>query len=380
MKGLAKLLPSSASKSKPKSQSKSKSNPKSQSGYAAEDFVQSSSSAPASPSKWKTFWKPFAGTKKQLPQPSGSNGQGDVSARPAFPGPSGSAPPLKETPSPKIVEKSAASSESRGVDAGKTAKVNNTIVRMPHTIYLSRAYPRSQKPSVYMHEFLDNRAEAALEGLLEHEKGPAKFICQECQSQLPPGSSMYRCFDCYMPPTLCRYCLVKSHRHNPFHFIQEWETRRRFWLRKPLTALNSVTLELGHDGYQCHYSTTPPRPMCIVSEQGVHRVPVRFCACKDPVTDKSVPESTQLLRHGFWPASWDKPHTAFTIRLLKDFQLLANQTSTTHYDFYKVMRRKTDNIEPQEVEVCALFWYDTSWRLQELAGSLPRIHDCDANI
>ena len=204
---------------------------------------------------------------------------------------------------------------------------------------------------MYMQDFLEKRAEAALENLLAHEKGPADLVCQECKSELPTGSSMYRCFDCYLPPTLCRECIVHTHRHNPFHFVQEWETQRRFWLRKPLTALDNLVFELGHGGHQCMYSTTPPRPMCIVSEHGIHNVRVRFCCCQNPSNDQATPESTQLLQHGFWPASWDKPHTAFTIRVLRDFNLLSTQANVTAYDFYKVMRRKTDNIAPHEVEV-----------------------------
>lgn len=162
---------------------------------------------------------------------------------------------------------------------------------------------------------------------------------------------MYRCFECFMPPVVCKECIVRSHRHNPFHFVQEWETRRWFWMRKPLTAVTGVKLELGHNGYRCSYSTTSPRPMCIMSEHGVHDVSVSFCACRDRVSDKPVPEATQLLRHGFWPASWDKLHTAFTIPLLKSFALLCHQANVNSYDFYKVMRRKTDNIEPHEVTV-----------------------------
>lgn len=122
-------------------------------------------------------------------------------------------------------------------------------------------------------------------------------------------------------------------------------------MQKPLTAVAGLVLEFGHGGYSCSYSTTPPRPMCIISEHGVHDVAVRFCACRDRISDKPAPKATQLLRYGFWPASWDKPHTAFTIPLLKLFALLCHQANVSAYDFYKVMRCKTDNIEPHEVTV-----------------------------
>ena len=236
------------------------------------------------------------------------------------------------------------------------------IIQVPrlYYIYKKRGILNS------MQDFLDNQAEAALESLLTHEKGPSGFVCQECKSKPSPSLSMYRCFDCYMPTLLCGQCIVETHCHNPFHFVQEWELKRHFWLHKPLMALGGIVLQLSHEGYLCQYSTTPSRSMCIGLEHGIHDVPVRFCACRNPVTDKLIPESMQLLHHGFWPASWNKPHTAFTVRLLKDFQLLSNQIHLSSYDFYKVMRRKTDNIAPQDVTVCVLFM---AWHVRMLTSS-----------
>ncbi|GJE92976.1 hypothetical protein PsYK624_091350 [Phanerochaete sordida] len=221
--------------------------------------------------------------------------------------------------------------ERQGV---KKAKVNNTI-----------------RPSEYMREFVEKHAKPALYAMLRREQGPWKgFVCRgkECTSSGEQKSQAYRCFDCHMPPTLCRACLLASHTHTPFHFVQEWDRKRGFWRRKPLTELG-VVLHLGHEGRRCEHRKRDPRPMCIVSEEGIHQLRVQLCECPDPTTSLPQPDSIQLLQHGFWPASWNEPHTAFTISLLKTFSLLANTAHVNSYDYFQVLRRKTDNVRPKDV-------------------------------
>lgn len=250
-------------------------------------------------------------------------------------------------------EGAAAEPRDEGTTA-KKAKVNNTIVSSVQCQHSSLSN-YLQRPSEYMRDFVDNHAQGTLDGLLSREAGPSEtFACREkeCQSTGHAKIRAYRCFDCFMPPVQCKSCLLASHAHTPFHFVQEWDSSRRFWLRKPLTALG-VALRLGHEGRRCEYYQRTARPMCIVSEEGIHQLDVEFCACLDPQTQAAKPEAVQLLEHGFWAASWTQPQTAFTIKLLKSYSLLANQAQVNSYDYFNILRRKTDNVMRHDVLVSA---------------------------
>lgn len=207
----------------------------------------------------------------------------------------------------------------------KTARVNNTV-----------------KPSEYMRAFLNRWAVPALLGLLGREQCPVDAMsCKACKEPTTTSPTRYRCCDCHNAPVLCKACVLSSHAHNPFHFVAEWDIKRGFWKRQPLSNLG-VVLDLGHDGDRCVYASGTPRPMCIVSEHGVHEIGVRFCGCLDKTTRSTTPDVTQLLQQGLWPASWEQPRTAFTIGVMKTFSLLSHQGNMNAYDYVEVLRRKTD--------------------------------------
>ena len=208
-----------------------------------------------------------------------------------------------------------------------------------------------QKPSEYMRDFKENHAQGALDGLAAREaEGLDPRACATCAAPVAEDDSLFRCFDCHTPPVNCRACLLKAHTHLPFHFVQQWDPKRRFWHRVPLTALG-VVLYVGHEGHPCSYVRTDPRPMHVVSTHGVHNIKIGFCACPDPSTGSPRPDAVQLLASGFWPASWDRPQTVFTIQVLKDFTLLSNQAHVNAHDYYEVLRRKTDNVGSHKVTV-----------------------------
>ncbi|KIP12369.1 hypothetical protein PHLGIDRAFT_113846 [Phlebiopsis gigantea 11061_1 CR5-6] len=151
--------------------------------------------------------------------------------------------------------------------------------------------------------------------------------CTKCQAVEDGRSSLYRCFHCQSPVVLCKSCVLNVHEANPWHFVEEWDKLRRFWKRMPLTRLG-VTIHLGHNGHACPLSLAEPRTMTIVSENGMHEMGMQFCRCLDPVTQEYTPDVTQLLLRGYWPSTWDKPLTAFTVQVMKEFTLLANQADS----------------------------------------------------
>ena len=91
--------------------------------------------------------------------------------------------------------------------------------------------------------------------------------------------------------------------------------------------------------------------MCIVSSHGIHRVLVSFCFGLDKNTRQATSETTQLLRNGLWPATWNRPETAFTIELLSDFEALAKRAQVTGRDYFEFLRQKTSHADAHELPV-----------------------------
>ena len=226
----------------------------------------------------------------------------------------------------------------------KKAKVNNMIVSSVQCRHFSLSN-YLQCSSEYMCDFVDSHVQGTLDGLLSREAGPFKtFTChkKECQSIAYAKIRVYQCFNCFMLPVQCKSCLLASYTHTPLHFMQEWNSSRCFWLRKLLTAL-SVMLHLEHEGRRCEYYHRTTRPMCIVSEEGIHQLDIEFCVCLNLQTQVAKPEAVQLLKHGFWTASWTQLQMAFTIKLLKSYSLLANQAQVNLYDYFNILWQKTDS-------------------------------------
>ena len=73
---------------------------------------------------------------------------------------------------------------------------------------------------------------------------------------------------------------------------------------------------------------------------GVFRLVVRYCNCGN--MGSSVPKYTQLLRARWFPATIDRPSTAFTFGLLDFFHQLQNRNKCNPYDFYHTIVRLTD--------------------------------------
>jgi hypothetical protein len=78
---------------------------------------------------------------------------------------------------------------------------------------------------------------------------------------------------------------------------------------------------------------------------GIHHVSVDFCDCR---TGGIVHTRTQLLRARWFPATFNRPKTAFTFDCLDTFHLLTLQGKMPLYDFYHTVLHKTDNMELQK--------------------------------
>src|ERR1700761_8200338 len=82
----------------------------------------------------------------------------------------------------------------------------------------------------------------------------------------------------------------------------------------------------------------------VIDRSGVHEIGVSWCHCPE------APEhDIQLLMAGLFPATFRKPKTAFTFRVLEDFQLDNLECKTTPSQFFSRLRRLTNDEFPNTV-------------------------------
>jgi hypothetical protein len=107
-----------------------------------------------------------------------------------------------------------------------------------------------------------------------------------------------------------------------------------------------LEVHLGHLGQHCPHPEHPINDFTIVDVNGIHTITLRFCACP------GAPHARyQLLQSSWFPASLDRPRTAFTFDVLDTFQLLNLQGKLSAYDFYYSLDHKTDNTGVHAVQV-----------------------------
>ncbi|KAG1879029.1 hypothetical protein F4604DRAFT_1880057 [Suillus subluteus] len=163
---------------------------------------------------------------------------------------------------------------------------------------------------------------------------------------------------------------MSQHHHNPFHWISQWNGQ---FFEQSCLAQAGLVIHLGHDGKQCpaladrwdlfegdeHEDQLEPEDlpfvlgpefqpkentMVIIDKSGVHRLEIRCCNCPNALSP-----DIQMFRHGFFPASFNRPKTAFTFRVLDDFLLDNLECGTSAMNYYSKLRRMTSSMFPHLV-------------------------------
>ncbi|KAF8430922.1 hypothetical protein L210DRAFT_3508110 [Boletus edulis BED1] len=153
----------------------------------------------------------------------------------------------------------------------------------------------------------------------------------------------------------------------------DWILLRGFFLEPCGKA--GMELHLGHGGNSCPVQTdihdrAGPRPMddqewidedqecipphlrppshsdylTIVDVTGVHFITVNYCHCPG-----SLPVHQQLLRGRLFPATLQRPSTAFTFHVLDDFIRDNLECGTSGSNYFSKLRRITSNVFPHLV-------------------------------
>ncbi|KAJ7595288.1 hypothetical protein C8J56DRAFT_1115038 [Mycena floridula] len=197
-----------------------------------------------------------------------------------------------------------------------------------------------QGTSSLMQPFIDIKDHIQSFYITTHADSRTANPCSECCSG---DMSSYRCSDCWLRLPCCASCIVKQHELMPFHHIEEWTGQ---FFRRILLRDLGVLLCLGHNGARCSncIATHPGRRLTVVHTNGVHKLHVLFCMCKDAVS-----ESDQLFHAQLFPGTLTLPQTAFTFDVLNQFHIHTNESKKAAYDFHGALQRLTDNVFPDNV-------------------------------
>ncbi|KAG1930605.1 uncharacterized protein LOC120488660 isoform X1 [Pimephales promelas] len=135
----------------------------------------------------------------------------------------------------------------------------------------------------------------------------------------------YRCIECSTTAVFCESCLKRTHR-NSLHLSDKWNNV----YYEPSSLGLFLYLPEGHSTHAVYTKDMK----VIVSTGRLCTVTVNMCACE--------PETCTLLRYGLWPATADKPQTAFSITLLELFVCLSLECQVSVEGFCNTMRWKNN--------------------------------------
>ncbi|KZP28679.1 hypothetical protein FIBSPDRAFT_728847 [Athelia psychrophila] len=158
------------------------------------------------------------------------------------------------------------------------------------------------------------------------------LTCPDCAMQ----EGVIKCLDCLSGPLKCVQCTMRCHKHLPLHRLQRWQGT--YFADESLQNIG-LEVQVGHEDTDCNNPIPKSITFEVVDMSGQHTVTLSFCGCPGAAHPR-----VQLLRIGWFPASVDRPNTAFTFDMLNTFQLLNLQGKLSAYDFYHSLLHKTDNM------------------------------------
>ncbi|KAJ7067568.1 hypothetical protein C8F01DRAFT_1342702 [Mycena amicta] len=194
--------------------------------------------------------------------------------------------------------------------------------------------PKVTRRAQLLQDFEDHFEEIS-DSLLEFETDAAAG--SPCACGRAGCLATVHCRDCIGYKIACDECFIEAHWYNPFHWAEVWDVSRGFFVRNDVSKLGFV-FQLAHNGGVCP-SPAAGRLFTVVDANGVHSTRLAFCGCREQPPNKV----RQLLRSGLFPASTREPLTAFTLNVLKHFQLHNFGSKKAAYDYVKALRRLSDN-------------------------------------
>ncbi|XP_028983462.1 uncharacterized protein LOC114842115 [Betta splendens] len=189
---------------------------------------------------------------------------------------------------------------------------------------------------------------------------PSTNICALCKEH-----AEYRCLECSSTNMFCETCITKTHR-NSLHLPEKWN--------KTLYVTSPLELALRLPGEHCSHAVYARDMKIFVNTGQLCSFSVTLCTCE--------PETCTLLRYGIWPATPERPQTAFSIALLELFHYLSMECQVSVEGFCNMLRWK-NNLSLSEVNMLyrALVGESISqfrhhhFRCRSLSGLCPSFDD-----
>ncbi|KAF7325927.1 CxC2 domain-containing protein [Mycena kentingensis (nom. inval.)] len=230
-----------------------------------------------------------------------------------------------------------------GADDGWETDIVEIQIEAPKT--KRRRYVSSDDPM----RLWRARSQNYLDELLRGDGLGRRFnhpMCAECGAD---SGRLFRCKECGRS-LQCEDCLRDNHRRHPLHRPEVWNGEH--WERCTLFRSSTqgvvqlrMTHQVGHHGYPClrpeRLGKGRRRRMVVMDVGGIYEVDIRFCACADSMRHPNG-HISQLLDHGWYPATMLEPSTCATFRLLDHFRLLKVVGNANANDFVRVLERATD--------------------------------------
>lgn len=101
-----------------------------------------------------------------------------------------------------------------------------------------------------------------------------------------------------------------------------------------------MVIYLLHPHQRCPVPQQLNESFVVMDMNGIHHLDLEYCGCS---LGNHLERYQQLLRAAWYPASFDRPRTAFTFDVLDTYHKLTLQGKLNLFDFYYGILHKTDN-------------------------------------
>jgi hypothetical protein len=120
-------------------------------------------------------------------------------------------------------------------------------------------------------------------------------------------------------------------------------------------AVLGLTVYLNHQGRVCPHAALSVRPFTVIDINGPHQVYIAYCDCRTHLPGNS--RWQQIMRRGWFPATWKTPRTAFTFDVLNSFHILNLRSKCNMFDFFVALMRKSNNSDLERATVSSTLSY-----------------------
>ncbi|KAG8698163.1 hypothetical protein FRC08_006096 [Ceratobasidium sp. 394] len=227
--------------------------------------------------------------------------------------------------------------KERADEPERSQRKVSKLTRNTRTTAKNTLFKLMETPNFYLREWQALFCDSYVQAMYDREGPPVGEQCNSCQIAT---DRLYSCNSCLAFRSLCSACLISLHRFQPTHRPKIWDGS--CWTDTSLSDLGLV-LNLGHFGAPCDLNDTTSK-ILVGDLDGFTDVQVRYCQHPG-----SSSRSLQLLSVGLFPCSDRRPETAFTLKLLDNYDVFNTVGRTSGHKIYSVLERVTKPGFPDDV-------------------------------